>query len=50
MTEASFYYQTASSGLGQEFLDDLQRTIEAVRERSKLGRVFVFRLPPVAHV
>ncbi len=38
MTEASFYYQTASGGLGQEFLDDLQRTINAVRERPKLGR------------
>lgn len=38
VTEASFYYQTASGGLGQEFLDDLQRTINAVRERPKLGR------------
>ena len=39
MTEASFYYQTASSGLGQEFLDDLQRTIDALCERPKLGRL-----------
>jgi hypothetical protein len=26
LTEASLYYEAASSGLGQEFLDDLQFT------------------------
>ena len=38
LTEASLYYETASSGLGQEFLDDLQRTVDALREHSQLGR------------
>lgn len=38
MTEASFYYETASRGLGQEFLDDLQRTVDALREYPSLGR------------
>ena len=42
LTEASLYYETASSGLGQEFLDDLQRTVDVLRERPQLGR-------PVGH-
>jgi toxin ParE2 len=38
MTEASFFYEAASRGLGLEFLTDVQRTIDAVRERPKVGR------------
>jgi len=38
LTEASLYYEAASSGLGQEFLDDLQFTVDALRERPQLGR------------
>jgi len=38
MTEASLYYETASSGLGQDFPDDLQRTVAAVREYSVIGQ------------
>ena len=38
MTEASLYYEAAQSGLGQEYLDDLQFTVNAVRERPYSGR------------
>jgi plasmid stabilization system protein ParE len=38
MAEASFYYETASGGLGQEFLDDLQYTVDALRRHPELGR------------
>jgi len=38
MAEASLYYETASRGLGQEFLDDLQRTVDALRASPELGR------------
>ena len=38
MTEASFFYETASAGLGLEFLEDLQRTVDALREHPKVGR------------
>ncbi len=38
MAEASLRYETASNGLGKEFLDDLQRTVDMLREHPKLGR------------
>jgi plasmid stabilization system protein ParE len=38
MTEASIFYEAASRGLGLEFLIDVQRAIDAVRERPKVGR------------
>lgn len=38
MTEAAWYYERASHGLGQEFLDDLQQTMEAVRNHPGIGR------------
>ena len=38
MAEASFYYETASRGLGQEFLDDVQYTVDALRRHPELGR------------
>jgi toxin ParE1/3/4 len=37
MTEASLFYEAASPGLGDDFLDDVQRVIEAVREYPQLG-------------
>jgi len=38
MAEASFYYETASRGLGHEFLDDIQHTVDALRRYPELGR------------
>jgi plasmid stabilization system protein ParE len=38
MTEASAFYEAASFGLGAEFLDEIQRVIEIVREHPHLGR------------
>lgn len=38
MTEAAFFYEANSTGLGSDFLDDLQRAIDAVREHPRLGR------------
>ena len=37
MTEASLTYEAASSNLGDDFLDDVQRVIDAVRESPSLG-------------
>lgn len=38
MTEASLFYELESAGLGFEFLDDVQRVVDALREYPKLGR------------
>ncbi len=37
MTEAALFYEQARPGLGDIFLDDIQRAIDTVRERPKLG-------------
>jgi plasmid stabilization system protein ParE len=38
MTEASLFYETASPGLGNDFLDDVQRVVDSLREHPYLGR------------
>jgi plasmid stabilization system protein ParE len=38
MVEASHFYEAESSGLGDEFLDDVQRVIDSLREHPKLGQ------------
>jgi plasmid stabilization system protein ParE len=38
MTEASTFYEAATSGLGAEFLDEVQRVIDLIREHPELGR------------
>jgi hypothetical protein len=38
MTEASIFYEDASSGLGIEFLDEVQRVIDLVRKYPKIGQ------------
>lgn len=53
MTEASQFYEAASTGLGIDFLDDVQRVINAVRESplagstvgGKFRRVLLHRFP-----
>lgn len=37
MTEASLTYEAASTNLGDDFLDDVQRVIDALREFPSLG-------------
>jgi plasmid stabilization system protein ParE len=37
MTEAALFYEAAKTGLGDLFLDDIQRAIDTVRERPHLG-------------
>jgi plasmid stabilization system protein ParE len=37
MTEASLFYEAASFGLGNDFLDDVQRVIDRVREHPHIG-------------
>jgi toxin ParE1/3/4 len=39
MIGASLFYEAASSGLGIDFLDDVQRVIDLVREQPKIGHV-----------
>ncbi len=39
MTEASLFYEAASAGLGEEFLDDVQRVIGILREHPELGQL-----------
>jgi plasmid stabilization system protein ParE len=39
MTEASHFYEAGSAGLGFEFLDDVQRVIDSLREHPKLGQL-----------
>jgi len=53
MAEASLTYEAASTRLGDDFLDDVQRVIDAVREYPSLGpgvggkfrRVLLHRFP-----
>lgn len=37
MIEAALFYQAAATGLGADFLDDVQRAIDSVREHPELG-------------
>jgi plasmid stabilization system protein ParE len=37
MTEASLFYEAASLGLGNDFLDDVQRVVDSLREHPYLG-------------
>ncbi|HVQ36418.1 MAG TPA: type II toxin-antitoxin system RelE/ParE family toxin [Pyrinomonadaceae bacterium] len=39
MTEASVFYEAASRGLGQDFLDDVQQAIDRVCEYPQAGEV-----------
>ncbi len=55
MTEASAFYETASVGLGSDFLDDVQRVVDALREHPGLGRALgeglrQLRLPSVSSI
>ena len=38
MTEASLFYEAASTGLGSGFLDDVSRVIERLRQHPYLGQ------------
>jgi plasmid stabilization system protein ParE len=38
MTEASLFYEAASTGLGSNFLDDVSRVVERLREHPYLGQ------------
>ena len=38
MTEASVFYEAATSGLGAGFLDEVQRVVNLVREHPELGQ------------
>ena len=38
MVEASNRYEAESQGLGREFLEDVQRVIDTIREHPKLGQ------------
>ncbi len=37
MTEASLFYEAASTGLGTDFLNDVQRTVTSLRQHPDLG-------------
>jgi hypothetical protein len=37
MTEASLFYEAASTGLGTDFLNDVQRVVGSLREYPYLG-------------
>src|ERR1700737_2576238 len=39
MTEASVFYEAASIGLGSDFLDDVQRVVDVLREHPTSGYV-----------
>ena len=53
MTEAALFYETARTGFGDIFLDDIQRAIDSIRERPEIGaniaygfrRILVQRFP-----
>lgn len=53
MTEAALFYEQARMGLGETFFDDVQRSIDTVRERPMIGeevdygfrRTLVHRFP-----
>ena len=38
MTEAALFYEAESSGLGVEFLDDVQRVVDALRQYPESGQ------------
>jgi plasmid stabilization system protein ParE len=38
MIEASLFYEAVSPSLGHDFLDDVQRSINTLREHPRLGR------------
>jgi plasmid stabilization system protein ParE len=38
MVEAALFYEAAGSGLGHDFLGDVQRGVDLLRERPQLGR------------
>jgi plasmid stabilization system protein ParE len=38
MTEASVFYEAATSGLGDGFLDEVQRLVKVLREHPELGQ------------
>ena len=38
MTEAASFYESKARGLGAEFLDDVQRAIDRLRDNPELGR------------
>ena len=38
MTEASRFYESVANGLGPDFLEDVQRVIDALCEYPELGR------------
>lgn len=38
MTEASAFYEAATSGLGAEFLDEVQSVVNILRQHPELGR------------
>ena len=38
MTEASVFYEAATSGLGADFLDEVQRVINILRDHPDLGQ------------
>ncbi len=44
MTEASLFYEAASTGLGNSFLDDVQRVVDSLREHPYLGHGVVRNL------
>ena len=37
MTEAAVFYEAASIGLGKDFLDDLQQSIDTLRAHPEIG-------------
>ncbi len=39
MTEAALFYEGEASGLGADFLDDVQRAVDRLREHPRLGQV-----------
>ncbi len=41
MTETALFYEGQAHGLGAEFLDDVQRTINRLRNNPKLGQKVV---------
>jgi toxin ParE1/3/4 len=53
MIEAALFYEAASVGLGEDFLDDIQHAIDTAREHPELGvegapglrRILVRRFP-----
>ena len=44
MTETAIFYEGQAHGLGAEFLDDVQRAIDRLRNNPKLGQIVVDEL------